>query len=672
MSAAQDNGGSPLAPPVPQPTLAVGVTGHRSAHPSYPEDASGLKDAIDGLLAHIERAAKGTHIHGHRDPEARFRLVSLLADGVDQLAAAAALERDWALYAPLPFGADLNTALACAPENLSDARAILAGKAPQDARAARAAERTRALVRAAHTFEIAERDAVIEKALLRTLEGPEKSEHHARLQHEIAHRARIAGQVLIEQCDLLIAVWDGESAINLGGSGDTARRALEAGVPVIWIDPQDPASLRLIRVPEALEVGAPTLGDGEVEGAVRSVIEAAIGLSQPPVQGSEAGLTALSQAAWCDTSSRFSHAFRRVEALFGESTLSGKLAPLRQRYERPDEVSNGAHAPLLAAIEGLGENGIGLRREVETKALPAFAWSDGIATWMADRYRSGMVMNFTLGPLAIISGVLYLPLVETSQKWIFAAIELTLLFIIVANTVVGQRLRLHDRWLETRRVAEYLRHTAMLYVFGVARPAGQWPAALRSPWPEWYARMAVRDLGLPQTRIDAAYLRTATLALRDHFVEPQRAYHAAKSTRLHRAHHSIERVAEGFFALAILIVATYVALSGGAALGLVDPDTTKGLAKWFTVVAIALPTISGALTAIGFFGDFDHFADVSQVTAQGLDALSQRIAAFLDRPDDALTYDQFADLARRADAIAFDEIQAWQSVFSGKRITVPA
>ena len=327
---------------------------------------------------------------------------------------------------------------------------------------------------------------------------------------------------------------------------------------------------------------------------------------------------------------------------------------------------------MLEAIDKLDKTRKSLREEVETKALPAFAWSDGIATSTADRYRSGMVVNFILGPLAIISGVLYLPLVETSQKWIFAAIELTLLLIIVANTAAGQKLRLHDRWLETRRVAEYLRHTSMLYVFGVARPSGSWPAALRSPWPEWYARMTVRDLGLPDARVDSLYLRAAAEALRDHFVVPQRDYHTAKSARLHRAHHAIERVAEGFFALAILIVTTYVALAGGVALGFIDPQVTKGLAKWFTVIAIALPTISGALTAIGFFGDFDHFADVSQVSAQRLEALSQRIGVLLDRPDEALTYDQFADLARKADAIAFDEIQAWQAVFSGKRITVPA
>lgn len=672
MNAPAKTGVSPLAPPVPQPIVAVGVTGHRSGHASYPADDGALRAAINALMERIERAVETTPVYKLVEARSRFRLVSLLADGADQLGAEAALERDWEVIAPLPFGAALNTALASVPLSAADARALLAGDAPADPGAARRAARTRALTEAAQTFEIAERDAVIVPLFLQSLETPGDRQLHTDLQHETARRAKIAGQILIEQCDVLIAVWDGQSTINVGGTGHTARRALEAGVPVLWIDPQDPSRLRMVRLPEALETGTLALIDGAIDEAVRALVNTIIGVIEPPTHGSQAGLGALSQAAWRDTSSPFSHAFRRVEALFGEATLAGKFGSLHQRYERPDEVANGVHAALLGAIGRLGENGAGLRREVERRVLPAFVWADGIATSMADRYRSGMVTNFTLGPLAIISGVLYLPLVETSQKWIFAAIELTLLFVIVGNTVMGQKLRLHDRWLETRRVAEYLRHASVLYVFGVARPAGQWPAALRSPWPEWYARMKVRDLGLPQARVDAAYLRSATQTLRDHFVEPQRVYHASKSARLHRAHHAVERVAEGFFALAILIVATFVALSGAVAIGLLDPEVTKGLAKWFTVVAIALPTISGALTAIGFFGDFDHFADVSQVSAQGLDALSQRIEAFLDRPDDALTYDQFADLARKADEIAFDEIQAWQSVFSGKRITVPA
>ncbi|MEJ0006008.1 MAG: hypothetical protein WDM77_06365 [Steroidobacteraceae bacterium] len=55
------------------------------------------------------------------------RLHCLLADGTDQLAAHAALERGWELVAPLPFGLALNVAINAHPASLADARALLAG-----------------------------------------------------------------------------------------------------------------------------------------------------------------------------------------------------------------------------------------------------------------------------------------------------------------------------------------------------------------------------------------------------------------------------------------------------------------------------------------------------------------------------------------------------------------
>ena len=348
-----NTGSSPAAPPVPQPLVSVGVTGHRSIHPSFPPDTGNLEAAIAGLLAQIERAAKDTAVYNLKDPKPRFRMVSLLADGVDQIAAEIALDRDWALQAPLPFGVDLNTALASSPINAQDARAILDGGAPTDPETTKRAERTRAITRAAQVFEIRERDAMIEKVFLSTLEAPEVAAHASDLQHETAQRARIAGQILIEQCDVLIAVWDGTSTINVGGTGHTALRALEAGVPVFWIDPTDPSLIRLVRLPEALEIGTRSLSESECEDAVRSVITSIIGLGPPPEGGSQAGLTALSQTAWRDTSSRFSHAYRRVETLFGEKSWSRRFRSLRQRYERPDAIADGEHAPMLQAIDQL-------------------------------------------------------------------------------------------------------------------------------------------------------------------------------------------------------------------------------------------------------------------------------------------------------------------------------
>lgn len=45
-----------------------------------------------------------------------------------------------------------------------------------------------------------------------------------------------AGKVVVEQCEVLIAIWDGQPARGLGGTGDVVRYANDLGrdVRVIW------------------------------------------------------------------------------------------------------------------------------------------------------------------------------------------------------------------------------------------------------------------------------------------------------------------------------------------------------------------------------------------------------------------------------------------------------
>lgn len=43
------------------------------------------------------------------------------------------------------------------------------------------------------------------------------------------------GNYLVKQCDLLIAVWNGEYTGEIGGTGEVVSSALEAGKPVYWI-----------------------------------------------------------------------------------------------------------------------------------------------------------------------------------------------------------------------------------------------------------------------------------------------------------------------------------------------------------------------------------------------------------------------------------------------------
>lgn len=454
--------------------------------------------------------------------------------------------------------------------------------------------------------------------------------------------------------------------------------ALEAALPVIWLHPDRPNEWRIVLTPETL--ASPQYGSvlvGEDNSQIDAIVAAAIGLERSSQSGSHTGLSALQNNRWHDKDSIFHRAYRRIETVFGDPRWSRKFGSIQQTYERPGEYAGGSGQAMLSALASIEGNRTAIQAAsiVEQTAgslLPRFAWANGIASRLSDLYRSGMVINFALGALAIVTGVLYLPLVDTSQKWIFAAIELVLLLAIVANTAWGQRARLHGRWLETRRVAEYLRHAPALFALGITRPSGAWPTGLRSDWPEWYARTVIRQLGLPSARIDKAYLRNAARALNEQFVIEQRDYHRAKAKRLHHAHHAIEHLAERLFVLAVLVVTTFLAGFGAAQGGLIEPELVNMSAKWFTVIAVALPTISGALAAIGYFGDFGRFADISLMTAHSLDGLADRIEQFLQLPDERLTYRQLAALARATDETTYAEIQAWQAVFSGKRMTVPA
>jgi hypothetical protein len=662
------------APELPRTCLVVGVTGHRTTHPSFPADTSALDTVLRDILGQIDAAASGVVTPAGESCGCTTRLVTLLADGTDHHAAMLALERGWDLVTPLPFGRSLNAAINAPVMNAEDARAMLAGRPPADAEAARRAAAIEALAARARLFEMADRDDEIAELLLASLDAPADRAKLERFQLASAQRAAQAGRVLVEQSDIVVAVWDGKAVESVGGTGHTVSTAVELGVPVVWIDPATPDSWQVLATSEALAAGkahAARAGASPPEALAQAVVST---LALPPDAsgGRFAGTAAIGQDCWRDQSWWAAHAYRRIEAVFGRPGWSGLFSRLRERYETPEEISVGSGREVLGALAELPGGDPYLPGKVANEVLRRFAWTNGIATHLADRYRSGMVLNFAMGAAAIIVGTLYLPLTDVSHKWIFTAIELALLVAIIANTSRGQRRRLHGRWFETRRAAEYLRHSSFLLALGSARVRGRWPEGGNSPWPEWYVRHALSGIGLPQVRIDKPYLRAVLALLRDHHVAPQRAYHLAKAERLARVHHRLDHLSERSFAVAVGVVGLYLLLALAASLGWFESALLAKLAKWFTVVAVALPTIGGAIAAIRYFADFDRFAAISAATAGQLGHIAERIEHLLAAPDRQLDFGRVARIMRDADDIVFGEVQAWQAVFSGKKTTIPA
>jgi hypothetical protein len=649
----------------------LGVTGHRATHPLFSENSAALGQTLASVLDLLSRAiADEIGANGL----ARTRVHTMLADGADQLAAREALHRGWEIVVPLPVNANLYCAINARASHEGDAKAVLARQTPENAEVAERAATLREFLEKASLFELRDADAAIEALFLQTLASDRP---RASYDAALSSRVALAARVIVEQADILIAVWDGVQTTAVGGTGHTIEIALEMGAAVVLIDPALPRTWRLLRAPEALAHPETTTSEEDRDRYLTEIVRAALSPQSSEKMGrnqdaaEHCGIAALDAVNWRSQSNPLWHAYRRVEAIFGGDKPFRPLRNLRQVYELPEAFARHAGAPIVQALRAAPHVDLAFVDRVERFVLPRFAWSDGISAYLSDTYRGGMTINFALSAVAIIGGVAYLPLLDAEAKWGFALFELVLLSAILFITHLGQKKRWHGRWFETRRTAEYLRHAPILLALGAARAPGRWPQGPDTAWPEWYARHALREAGLPRQPITNAYLRHCLNNLLDRHVVEQRDYHKAKAQRLTNVHHNLDRLSEALFQLAVASVALFLAIQTGAWLGLVDGHMLKDNAKIFTFLGVALPTLGGSIAGMRYFGDFERFAAISQVTAQKLDSVHKRIEILLRAPDEKLDYASVANLAHAADEIVVTEIENWQAVFGGKQITVP-
>ena len=655
---------SELGLSAPATYLDIGITGHRSGHPVFSANRDAIAKSLNALLGLLGRLAKdeAQATDDHATP--RVQMHSLLAYGADLMAVEAAIAISWTVAAPLPFGRALNLAINAQPSSLADMDVLLTAGDIGDTSTAKRAAEISAIADQVSLFELAEQDHDVETLYRAHLTTPADESAKQAFMAICSDRAAMAARVMVEHSDLLIGIWDGVTRGAIGGTRHTIEAALEQGIAVVWIDARNPEAWHVLRATEELAGIAQRADAAQSVDALQAVVRDALRPSGDNAQ------TAHGSEKWRDKSSAWFQAYRRVELLFGEP---GKrpFRRLQQRYERPRDITSGSGAPMLAAANALPGGDPHIPTRIASDVLTPFAWADGVSTWLSDAYRGGMVASFFLSAFAIIGGIAYLPFASVNQKWGFAAFEFVLLAMIVAIFFTGKRLRWHERWFETRRVAEYFRHAPILLLLGAARSTGRWPRGADGNWPEHYVRHALRGIGLPRMKVTPAFLRGALSLMRDHHVLPQSTYHRGKADRLKRAQHNLDRTSEFLFLLAVLSVALYLLIELGAGLGWLPHTLPHDVAKTFTFLGVLFPTMGGAFAGVHYFGDFERFAAISAITAEKLSDVETRIGFLLDAPDGEVTYARVSGLAHAIDDIVVDEIENWQAVFGGKHITVP-
>ena len=181
--------------------IRIGVTGHRTLR-----DEATIAGQVDGILSRIQEIAPSTEA-----TQVLLEVVSPLGEGADRLVAERVLRVPSAvLEAPLPL-----------PR--SEYEEDFASQGSQQ--------------RFEELLGRAERSWVVG--------GPTRID---------AYRA--AGEYVVNSCDVLIAIWDGEPGRGLGGTEDILRMAQHNHMPIFVIGSEPPYRVTEERVPDSFRMVA--------------------------------------------------------------------------------------------------------------------------------------------------------------------------------------------------------------------------------------------------------------------------------------------------------------------------------------------------------------------------------------------------------------------------------
>jgi hypothetical protein len=604
-----------LRPLVPHVRLQVGVTGHRLG-PKLPiESVTPIRATVDRILATVTSAANkmvekrnGELI----DRKLELVVVSALAEGADRIVADAGLAAGYLLEAVLPFARD---------EYVRDFESEASRK-----------EFAALLERAASVFE---------------LDGTRPD----------ANRAyEAAGLITLANCDLLVAIWDRNDAAGVGGTALVVNRAINEGIPVVLVDPAAPDHASLLLVADAdLTPASLRHEDLPDRNAIEEIPDVVEFLVAPPAAGtkSRASLTSFlnekerrwNLVPWYEFL-RFAFAHRELR---------------RSDFELPDYVES-TRAQWADYFKILGREDR-LAKAIDQILLPVFSMADNLSVYYARLFRGTFIFNYLASAVVALLAVTSLVLQIKSETgrivWLLDLIGLGLIFFVIVNWLIAQRLDVHRRWLEYRRLAESLRHMRLIALTGSVGPI---PRPGRAPdgdsdWVDWYGRAIRRILPLPDEKVDENYKIMIRRAASETELTSQINYHERNASEMKKLDHRLHLLGMCLFGTTLLLLALLLFMPAW-------PDL-KPLKIVLTFLTIAFPIFGSAFNAIRAQADFLSISRRSRQTANRLIAVRSELST--GSPSFAL----LADRVEMASDMMMDDLVEWQLVFRTRPLSLP-
>jgi hypothetical protein len=682
-------------PPKPKLVLRIGVTGHRPdlSKRSDP-DLQMIRKFGREILQHISDVFKGiakTHSHVFdcgvsadcADPVGSLRMISALAAGADQWIALEAIELGYELQSPIPFSYD---------EYLLDFTGDL---------------------QSGTIFKslFSQATATLE------LDGAVTYDSLGKRKVDSASYESV-GRVMLNQSDILIAVWDGKGSRGRGGSGQVVEEALQRGIPVIWIPWTNAEEWKLLEprwrvlerpedvrgelnrlgnlVRELLLPPEPNhLGQNNIKCDLRDEYFLETQKSGNPLIGLwDLFRDCLSGRIVCWKIIRkwvSLKPFAVADFMTETSTKWRKIWPAQTPAEPvPAENDTPAINPPKKTLwvrvkqwfcppDPAGKSHD--RRQyyftqeicawVQASFLRHYAFANGLSVYYAKQYRGSFVLNFFLGSMAVFSALMAAVLHGCSSlSIVWVCIELGLITVILWLTWLGHRGRWHERWIDYRTLAERLRIAHFLAPFGGGGQQVSQAEHLASygnpasTWMHWLYRAIERAAGLPNAKFNNAYLLAYQDLWQKSLIADQIGYHIGVSEQFSKLDRRLHISANGLFAATLVICLSHFCVHH-----IWPHDEIISLS--LSLIAAFFPAVGAALSAIRSQAEFHRVSQRSFAMSDRLGKLRIDLAAIPSRPNE-LNSVELRECVGKVTDLMINEMLDWRVVFQDRPLSLPS
>jgi hypothetical protein len=594
---------------LPNPALRIGITGRRALKTEIGESGDKPESTVDVTEkmrtrvsevlkaiqdASIEEFKKARDFYQRETPI--FRAVSPLAEGADRVFAEEAKRLGYELECPLPFYEDEYVKDFVAPGSKARFDQLLnfAG------------------------------DRVLELDGQRLPDPAESAAYEA------------VGRLVVDQCDLLIAIWDGKPDNGWGGtSGIIDFAANNIKVPVICLR-MDRDSIEIYgragrRRPEEYSINA-----------LRRLIEHIV--VPPWLLHGRVGDTDLTGAY--------------IQNLTTKGSLLGWFW---KKFVRFTLLGDNPHqAPSPRVLDG--------------PFLRYYEPFDGYANRLSGLYRGAFLLNYILGVLAVaiaLAGsafhnnvdpeapvqILHWSVKSDVIEKLFVSTELFTIGVVLLNLFLLRKQRWHYRSVDCRYLSEQFRVLCYLHTLALSPPHPRLPAHhlehnVQKSWMEWLLRGIVRETPMTKGKFSKDRLeceRTKMLG----WVRGQIQYHKLNAVKLELIDRRL-RVAV-WASLVVIVLAGLFHLFG-------SEGKHPQLIAWFLIaIAAGFPAFSAACHAIASQGEFERLAERSKAMHESLEVAAKELRNLGAKG--GFTIGDFREVARAIAELAVEEVVDWQILY---------